>query len=263
MIKLIVSDLDGTLLDEGQKVRPTDQEALRRAADQGVEICLASGRMQEEFTHVMDQTGLTCHGVSQNGSFVHTKDNELLHQQTFSLEMARDIYDTTKAFDLFLMICFEHQLVTPQEHAFSKLIRNRLFAPIDIMSDVRERFSNEWLPCKFSYFGELTVLKELKATLENNARLAPHIDAFISDKDCLDVMPVGVSKGTGLKALVQHLGIQPDEVLCVGDAFNDVSMFEAFPSYSCAMAHSPEGVRTKARYTVGSVAEAVEKGLKG
>ncbi|MFC4076799.1 HAD family hydrolase [Salinithrix halophila] len=255
MIKLVVSDLDGTLLDQGQKIREEDQKALKAAKDRGADICLASGRMQEEFTPVMETLGIPCHGVSQNGSFVRTKRNESLHVSSFPLELTQELHDQTIGWDVFMIVCFENNLFVEEEHPYGEIVRSRLFAPIETLPDIRKRYGREFLPCKFSYFGEMDTIKKLKA--EVDFRFPGQIDTFISDKDCLDIMPAGVSKGHGLQVLVKHLGLQPKEVMCVGDAFNDVSMFDAFPDNSIAMAHAPEGVRKKARCKADSVADAL------
>ncbi|WP_169713662.1 Cof-type HAD-IIB family hydrolase [Paludifilum halophilum] len=258
MIQLIVSDLDGTLLNGGQRIDPEDRKALRQAVQRGTEICLASGRMQEELNQVAEAIGLSVHGISQNGSFVQTRDGRSLLRKTFSLELAREIYDRTAEYDeLFSMVCFEHRLLTPEKRGIADRIMKRLFAPIEVSPEIRQQLGREFLPCKFSFFGDLELIRRMKRDLEE--RYSGEIDLFISDKDCLDVMPVGVSKGNGLQVLVHHLGLGPDEVLCIGDAFNDVSMFEMFPTFSFAMDHSPDGVKKKARMAAGSVAEAVHR----
>ncbi|PTX64803.1 hypothetical protein C8P63_10119 [Melghirimyces profundicolus] len=257
MIRLIVCDLDGTLLDEEKRVSKEDREALEKAVDRGVEICLASGRMQAELDQVAREMGIPAHGVSQNGSFVRTKEGESLHHTVFPLELALEIFDRTRGVDLFSIVCFEHHLWSPEDHAYAGVVRERLFAPVEVVENLRDQLNGGLLPCKFSYFGDLEACKKLKEELDR--RFPGEIDTFISDRDCLDVMPVGVSKGNGLKALIRHLGIGSDEVMCMGDAFNDVSMFRCFPRHSYAMDHAPEGVRREAAHTVPSVAAALDR----
>ncbi|SDC59459.1 hypothetical protein SAMN04488112_1114 [Melghirimyces thermohalophilus] len=257
MIRLVVSDLDGTLLTKEREVAKHDREALQMAVERGADLCLASGRMQVELEHVAEELGIPCHEVSQNGSFVRTKEGEPLHQSAFSPKLTKEIFQKTRDVNLFMMVCFEHDLLSPVDHPYGGVVRERLFAPIQLVDDLPKRFDNGQFPCKFSYFGDLELCQGLKEELDRH--FAGEVDTLISDKDCLDVMPVGVSKGVGLQALTRHLGIQADEVLCLGDAFNDVSMFRHFPRYSCAMAHAPEGVRREASRTVASVADGIHQ----
>ncbi|SMO50956.1 HAD family hydrolase [Melghirimyces algeriensis] len=255
MIEMVVCDLDGTLLDQENRVSKENREALKQAATQGMEICLASGRMQLELDKVSEELDLAVHGVSQNGSFVQTKNGEQLHQSTFSTEVALDLFDQTQESGLFTIVCFEDVLWTPDKHPYFEVVQERMFVPILVMTNIREHLKKK-PPSKFSFLGEMDHCIRLKKALDRY--FSEHIQTFISDKDCLDVVPSGVSKGNGLFVLTQHLGIQPDKVMCFGDAFNDISMFQRFPTYSYAMVHADEAVQNAANDTISSVAEAVK-----
>lgn len=260
MIKLIVTDLDGTLLDEGKRVRETDRQALLRAVQSGTQLCLASGRMQQELEHVMDSIGIPAHGVSQNGAFVRTRDGESLAKHLFPPDLAVAIFEETQAEELFSMVCLEHELVIHRRIGLAETVESRLFAPVRLMPELGSALlRQEVAPCKFSFFGTLEKVRALKERLQGE--FGDEVDLFISDRDCLDVMPKGVSKGRGLTVLAEHLNISAEHILTVGDAFNDVSMFQSFPRYSFAMVHALEGVRSKAAYTAASVEDALEQAM--
>ncbi len=91
MIRLIVSDLDGTLLHNHKAVRPEDRQALQEAKAQGIAVAFASGRMRPEIVSVMEELGITGHAISQNGAYVHTAEGKLIHQSAFERELIADL----------------------------------------------------------------------------------------------------------------------------------------------------------------------------
>ncbi len=253
-MKLLVTDLDGTLLDAGKKVQPRDRKALQEAAANGIEICLASGRMDQELVQVMEEVGGVYHRISQNGAFVFTKDNRLLQSSTFEPKLAKQLLEAALPYDFVSLVCVDQTVYIPKKTEASEQVASRMFAPFVVEPDILRLLDQNLIPCKFSFFGDLDKLKKMQRELKE--KFPGKMETFISDKDCLDLMPLGTSKGAGVRVLIKELGIHPEEVVCVGDAFNDLSMFEVTP-YSFAMAHGPEEVRRSASQVVHSVAEAV------
>ena len=80
----------------------------------------------------------------------------------------------------------------------------------------------------------------------------------MSGKRYVDIMPRGVSKGSALRRLMEHLQIEANEVACIGDSFNDISMFEVTP-HSFTLHHAHPYVKEKANHIVRSVEEAIMK----
>jgi Cof subfamily protein (haloacid dehalogenase superfamily) len=254
MIKLIVSDLDGTLLNHAKKVNPRDREALSLAAAQGIELCLASGRMHIEMTQVMDEIGIAAHSVSQNGALIHLKEGRLLHSKLFDTELAAKLYDIAKPYDLVKLICSgEANYITHATQA-SDEIQARMFQKFIVSEHVQEAITQDLPVCKFSFFGGLELLLEVQREL--NERVGDRLTMYLSDKDCLDIMPLGVSKGDALPILLDSIGLKADEIACIGDSFNDISMFGITP-YSFAMHHGHSDVRKSAAHEVHSVADAL------
>jgi hydroxymethylpyrimidine pyrophosphatase-like HAD family hydrolase len=83
------------------------------------------------------------------------------------------------------------------------------------------------------------------------------LDSFLSSPYCLDIMPKGVNKGSGIQRLADNLGISLSEVACIGDSENDLSMFGDTP-HSFAMDVARQSVKQSATRVVSSVTEAVD-----
>ncbi|WP_239632995.1 HAD family hydrolase [Paenibacillus sp. H1-7] len=259
MIKLIVSDLDGTLLQRGHHIHDKDRAALHRALESGIQLCFASGRMHPEIVHVMEELQLKVHSVSQNGAYVHSSNGKLLQQDTFDTALIRELATVALAMPLVTVMCAPDHYVLTELNERNAHIKDNLLAPLHIMPNAIEAMGSELMCGKITYLGEIEHLLVLQKQLLGT--YGERIDAYISDVDCLDVMPRHVSKGTGLRALQQHLGILPEETVCIGDSFNDVPMFAVTPN-SFAMAHSHPELKAKAAREAASVADAVAWALQ-
>lgn len=258
MIKLIVSDLDGTLLDHTRRINNRDLEAVQTALNEGFELCIASGRMYSEIKIVMQEFSDRYHAVGQNGATVHKKDLKLLASTVFEPEVSSRLLQTTRSFDQFVNFihCTDDSYYLKERTDTAIPYESRILTACTVRGDLEAALKEDEIRCsKLSYFGELVKLNQLKADLNNQFK--GKIETFISDKDCLDVMPLNVSKGIAISLLIKELGLHPNEIACIGDSFNDLSMF-AITEHSFAMSSSHADIRNQAGTVVNSVAEAID-----
>ncbi|AEI39828.1 HAD family hydrolase [Paenibacillus mucilaginosus] len=256
MIKLIVSDLDGTmLLHEERQARTEDIDALKEAAAAGIAVAFASGRMHPEIQAVMEIFGMRTHSISQNGAYVHTQDGQLVQSSAFDTGLIKELAGAAAGTSLLTVLAAPESYVVQEWSEAAEALKPRLMAPLVEMPDLLEKLGDELVCGKLSYMGELAELKRLQEKLL--ARYGEIVDAYISDIDCLDVMPRTTSKGTGLKALLAVLGLTQEEAVCFGDSFNDLPMFAATP-HSFAMGSAHPDVQAKAARTVPFVADALK-----
>ncbi|WP_176560412.1 HAD family hydrolase [Brevibacillus dissolubilis] len=257
MIRLIVTDLDGTLLDTNREIPAHNREAIRKAVEGGIQLGLASGRMHSELTAVMNELGEEAHRISQNGAFVYTKEEKLLDSKAFDPEVSVQLHQITREYDFATMICVDQTVYVEKRSAAVDALQERMFTKFVLEPNVGELIKRqEIVPCKFSLFGNMDSLLQLRDEVEKQP-YSTEVDPVVSDRDCLDLMPKDVSKGNGLRVLLQELGLTTDEVACIGDSFNDVSMFEVTP-HSFAMSHSLPELRAHAKHEVEDVASAIE-----
>lgn len=255
MIKLLVSDLDGTLLTREKTVKKIDQEALKKAKANNIDICLASGRMDNEINSVMNLLGETYHRISQNGAFVRTKDQQEIHTVTFDSETAAFIYENVLSPELLTLVCsFDTQFIQEKSDAATE-IEKFLFFPLQVEKNLISEIGRSIHTSKITIIGRPEDIIEKEKHIHST--LAGKIDAYRSDKSCLDLMPLNINKGRAVEILANALDIHLHEVACIGDSYNDIYMFELTP-YSFAMKHSDDEVKAKAKYTVDSVDEAVQ-----
>lgn len=259
MIKLIVSDVDGTLLHHHETIHPEDVRALREAQRSGITVAFASGRMLPELQGVMTRLDMKLPAVSQNGAYVHTADGELIHSAAFERELIASLAEAADGLPFTTLLAAPDHYVVKRLDDKAERLRRRLFAPLVELPELHERLGRQLVCGKISYMGEIEPLRELGRRLQ--AEYGDAIEVYISDSDCLDVMPRISSKGAGLAALLDHMRLKPEEAVSIGDAFNDLPMFAMTPN-SFAMASSHADVQSKAAFTVHRVADAVAWALE-
>ncbi|MBM7704713.1 Cof-type HAD-IIB family hydrolase [Metabacillus iocasae] len=259
MIKLFVSDLDGTLLNESKAVEQHNIDALKQLREQSIDICLASGRMDNEILKIANDVEDSFHRISQNGAYVMTNENHSLHEKVFEHEVASKLYSLTRLPDKLTIVCSNHTNFVEEKTEIVEQIEKLMFFPIEVEAAMQTEIGVSLAPSKITVLGEdaglLTLQRELAEAFPNE------IDTYISAPKCLDIMPKSISKGNAIQLLIEHLQIKPKEVACIGDSFNDIPMFKLTPN-SFAMSTAPEAVKKEAAHVVDSVSEAIQIVLK-
>lgn len=258
LIKLIVSDLDGTLLQENNTVKSEDADALKQALQEGLQISIATGRMDTEIKEVLKSIGQNFHRISQNGAFASTIDEKSIFSRTFTTETAEEIYKRILDPKFVTIVCSYDTNYTHENNEYVEGVQKRMFHPIIIDPEIGSKF-NEVKPSKITLIGFENDIIEIHKKLSNEFK--DEIDIFISETHVLDIMPKQISKGNAIKKLLEDLTLKPEEMACIGDSFNDIPMFRLTP-YSFVMSTAHDDVKKEAKYVVETVAEAVEMILK-
>jgi Cof subfamily protein (haloacid dehalogenase superfamily) len=254
LIKLIVSDLDGTLLGIDNYIKKEDKHAIQLAVEQGIDLAIASGRMDNEILNVLKQLEQNAHRISQNGASIYTKTNLPLHAATFSPQLAQQIYRQAKELEAIVLVCNENTYFIEETNENTAEIEKRLFYGLYECPNILDSIGKDIHPSKITVLAANEQIIEFEQKITN--QFGNHIDTFISEPNCLDIMPKNISKGNAVRTLMEHLRLQPDEIACFGDAFNDIPMFRLTP-YSFAMSHAHPDVKKEAQYVINSVSEGI------
>lgn len=258
MIKLFVSDLDGTMFHNGQLFEH-DVEALKNLLDQDVILCFASGRLDYEIVEIMEKLEGDFHRISMNGTYIYSNDGEALLDATFHPTVVGKIYDMISPNKFLKYVANNTDYFIEEKTDLVKEIeKNSSMKAIENKS-LKEELGKSITPKKYVVIGEDEDLIELQEELQKE--LPEYITTFISAKNCLDIVPINVSKGSAISILIEKLGIKPNEIACVGDSYNDISMFELTPN-SFSMENADDEVKKHASYIVPSVSEAVNIALQ-
>ena len=221
MIRLVATDVDGTLVLPGGTVPEENRAALREAAARGVGIALATVRVRRTALRIQDQLGIPIHMVCQAGATVHAADGTLLREETIPLELAREIaaFADARGFGVLATVDGEHRRGPGHENALPSDNPAMPEAPTNLsMVDTP--------PTRFMVTGALGVNLLLERFAGAPLRIVRH---WRADGSILDaaVTAAGATKERGLAALCAHLGVDAGEVLAIGDAESDAEMLRA------------------------------------
>ncbi|WP_158633925.1 HAD family hydrolase [Radiobacillus deserti] len=254
MIKLFVSDLDGTLLEEDKQVSEENQTYIKKLTEHGIEFAVATGRSDRDIVKLMEDMNVTGHRVSQNGAFVFNKGNEAIFSGTFDRSLISDIHELIEAeYDFFFVSTATDLYVTKKTEEMRRAEEAHFF-PLVENRDLINLYGKSVFPTKISIVGDTERILELKKKVDN--RFGPDIESYLSDEHCVDILPKGISKASGIDHLLHLYNLKPEEIAVVGDSFNDVPMMQMTPN-SFAMSHARDEVKKHARHIVDHVHEAI------
>lgn len=257
MIKMLVLDLDGTILNFEKEVSPRDIEAIKTIMDHGVQLTIATGRLDHEIEAVLKMMDLEgkANRISQNGAFGYDKDGSHIHSHTFEPTHVKEVFQAAVHEELITTVSTEKDVYVKEESKGLEAMKKRMFRPVIIEPNLADQLGTIIHPSKISLHGANIALKQMQQKIEE--QFGDVLDTFISDPACLDLMPKNISKGAGIEHLLESFDIEPNEIACVGDSFNDLSMF-SLTTHSYAMSQAEPAVKEQASQVVPSVAKAIE-----
>lgn len=263
--KLLVLDVDGTLLNDEREISKRTLAALLKVQQMGVRIVLASGRPTYGLMPLAKTLELGNYGgfvLSYNGcQIIKAQNGEILFERRINPEMLPYLEKKARKNGFAIFTYHDDTLITDSPD--NEYIKNE--ALLNNLKIIREdEFSTaiDFAPCKCMLVSDKEkALIGLEQHWEK--RLAGTLDAFRSEPYFLEVVPCGVNKANTLGALLEHLGVTREEVIAVGDGVCDVTMLQ-LAGMGVAMRHSQDSVKVCADYVTASneedgVALAVEK----
>ncbi len=258
-IRMIAIDVDGTLLPTGGRVvSARNREALRAAVAAGVEIVIATGRRQGFAMPLLEPVGLASETIliSSNGSITRNFAGDLLERSLLPAETARDICGVLRPYGATVM-------TFDREGPGSLVIESfeNLHGRIALWVDSNRSFLTEVIPLENALDGgeepvqamacgtieEMRQACEALAASTRAESIAVHRTQYPKRDLCIvDVLPLGCSKGAALARLAKRRGLEPGQVMAIGDNFNDVEML-TYAGRAAVMANSAPEVLRMAR----------------
>lgn len=251
MIKLIASDLDGTLIPEGtQEIEPGFMEVLEELLDKGYLFYAASGRqyanMYRKFEEFADRIGFVC----ENGALAmeHGRQQYILE---IPWEKARAITEDIMSFPETevclsgVKACYIKPRTKWYERQMTQVLKNDCVffkSPDDIDDQI--------VKIAMYIYDFPANVSRIQNFLER--KYGDYADFVRGGNDWLDMILKDSGKGHALQAVLQKKGLSPDEIMVFGDNQNDISMLELTKN-SYAMAHAKEDVKVHAGHTCVSV----------
>lgn len=286
MIKVIASDMDGTLLGDDHKPAPETLAAVKKACDAGIRFMIATGRNFPGAMAELKDAELVCDYIVGSGAEVRNPQQEVVVTHPISIELCRAIYEEIRDYPLSVTFCtdgYDYKIGTPEEIEESLMLQMQLFfsnqpreelaksetyrrikKSTRSMSDMDELEAAGVPVYKlFLYSEDKAMLDEMNVQLQRNKDIAV-ASSFPTN---LEITDVKAQKGPVLKEYIESLGYTMNEVMVLGDSLNDLSMISMDFGATVAMANADPEVKSAAKYITKSntefgVAYAIEELLK-
>jgi Cof subfamily protein (haloacid dehalogenase superfamily) len=245
--KMIVLDMDDTLLTDDHIISEATKTALMLAQEKGVKVVLASGRPTYAMLDAAKELRLAEYGsfiLSFNGAKItNCQTNEELFSSTLSPETVHQLFDLSQRENIWIHTYMNDEIITQENNPFTEIEGKLTGLPIKTVADFKQTVSSPVV--KVLMVKEENYLKEVEARLQKE--LANDLSVMRSKPYFLEFTELGVTKGTSLAILIEKLGISREEVIAIGDSYNDVAMIE-FAGLGVAMGNAPDDVKQLADY---------------
>ncbi len=268
MYRLMLSDLDETLLTSDHHVPEINREAVRKARKKGLKFVPATGRgyeMTKEILHELEIDDVEGeYIISFNGGMIlETKGFKELYFNGLSYEMVKQIFDFGKNYDVCMEIftpegCF---LFNANQSEIDRKTKQK--ANFKVIDDYDMSFTKDMRIAKIIFQKmDVPYLKDLasKMTHITDGKVA----VSYSSSRYLEFNALGVNKGAALKWLANYLQIPVEQTIAIGDNDNDITMLEQAGlgvAVACAQDHIKKVCQyvTKKDFYEGAVAETIDK----
>lgn len=268
-IRLIATDMDGTLLGHDQNISPANTQALRAAQAAGIAIVICSGRMVEDISFYAKQADLSCWVCGSNGCrLLDSPYGALMEEHCIAPESALACIDGFYGRTLYASAFAQGDILVAQlngadwnwQKAWARESAERGMRMREVdergFRDAASRGINKFILIERENTGALAQAKAALAGVDG-------IDITSSWSDNIEIMPAGINKGSALSALAARLGIPREAVMAIGDHENDREML-TWAGAGVAMGNAIPAIQSIARYVTSDngqdgVAEAIRR----
>lgn len=221
MIRLVVIDLDGTLLNAEHQISDFTKQTLRALQQTGTEVMVATGRHFQDVSRLVQPLEIPVGLITSNGARVHNPAGELLYENHIPQALAEQVLAISENFAVHRNVYQGNAWLVEEENLPLLAIHQASgfeYQQVD--------FAN-WALCdvdKFYFNAEHRKLEPLENALRE--ALDDQLYITFTTEIYLEVMNKGVSKGIALSNLCQQKGLNAEQVMAFGDGLNDVDMLQ-------------------------------------
>lgn len=288
MIKVIASDMDGTLLGESHKLDEETLSAIHKAQAAGIRFMLATGRNYDGAVTALGALDkrLSCDYIVGSGAEIRDPQRKIISRRVMDDKLCEELYGRLKKYPVSVIFCTDgcdYQIGTKEEIEESMIVHLELFYENLTREEImksdsyrnmkeRTRVVRDFSELKragvpvfklFIFSRDEEILGEISKELEPDGRIAV-ASSFPTN---LEINDVKAQKGPVLKEYIESLGYTMDEVMVFGDSLNDYSMLSMDFGATVAMENADPRVKAAAKYVTKSnedhgVAYTIEKLLE-
>jgi Cof subfamily protein (haloacid dehalogenase superfamily) len=273
-LRLIAVDIDGTLLNPQFQISDTDLASLRSADAQGIEVILVTGRRHAFALPIAQQLGFDLWLICSNGAVTRSLSGETFHRDMLPQQTCRDLCGAMQEFRGQTVLTFDKEgrgaIVLEHLQELEGSIRHWLqknMEYIEFVVPIENALTTD--PVQAMFCGPVALMQQALRALDRTGLPITVLRTEYPGRDLsiVDVLNTGCSKGHALERWANHRGITRDQVMAVGDNYNDIEML-AFAGRPFIMENASQELRgrgwTQTRSNAESgVGAAIEHVLHG
>ena len=249
MIKMVVTDIDGTIFSEkglSEKVR----ECLQNLCNKGIYVAIATGRTFGSAKYIAKEIGIKCPLICYQGGLVNSFEGEILDVKYLDSTIAKKIINELRARNIHMNVYVEDQLYVENDNEY---IKNYIgdkgidYFKVDSFDELDFSKLNKVLAINYDEEFINNLIEELREKY-------PEIYVVRSFKYFCEIANKEATKGNAIKFLANKYGIKIEEVMAIGDQNNDIEMVET-AGIGVAMGNGTAEIKKAADYITTSVDE--------
>ncbi|MBO2942599.1 HAD family phosphatase [Paenibacillus sp. F411] len=241
--KLVALDVDGTLLNDNHVMTEQTMQTVMEASRQGIEIVLCTGRGPQNTIPFLEEMGLKGYVISHNGAAtVEVESRKVVHQFALDHHALKPYMEHCRQQGIHFDINTPFGMYVDQVEALAGPVRYMYEKYLMMPSNLPAWEELDGPVVKFTAFGES---KDMDALFQAWSQWTPVYNMLRSGEYFIDLMQEEASKGNALKLLAEQRGYKREEILAIGNYYNDVTML-SYAGLGIAMDNSPVDVKAAA-----------------
>lgn len=228
MIKMVVCDMDGTLLNSDLQISKENLDAINALREKGIRFCIATGRPEQLVKEYIGPLQMEDPMILYNGSVIgHPFKKNRLYEMTLKKDDIQSIIEYCEENEITYMLYTQDRIISKPNYRVDFFEeRNKLLSKKNqcVFEDIQD--IEEILKYNISKILLIESNQEKYEKTKTMVSQYSQLEIVASQKGFIDINPEGASKGNALQILANHFGYTLDEVVVFGDQDNDASMLE-------------------------------------
>jgi Cof subfamily protein (haloacid dehalogenase superfamily) len=248
MIKMVATDIDGTILGESFQFSPVVVECVKKMTAQGIRVVLVTGRMHIAALKLAQKLQLTTPIVSYQGGLIKEQDGKTLYEKTLDPHRAKEVIQWAKENDVHINLYLDDVLYVENDDIAIKRYTGERFIPYKVCSfdDLEIKNVNKILAIDFNDAERVTGwVNVLKTKM-------PELYIVKSTPYFCEISNIEAKKSCAVEFLQKYWGLSKDEILCIGDQNNDIELLKS-GGIAVAMGNATEELKSVVDYVTDSI----------
>ncbi|VYU39001.1 Cof-type HAD-IIB family hydrolase [Clostridium tertium] len=270
--KMVCIDMDGTLLGKGRKISDESKRVIKILHDKGIEVVVTTGRIYNNAAYYSHLLGVKSPVIAANGAIVRDKyTNKIIYENPIKTETCIKLVETLESLGLLFHFYTSDEIycgnyitkLATKLYMTKQIGHDNLKIHYNVINNL-ERWKEFFARKNGKITKSIAFSLEPEKLLELRNKLNEFDDVvcFGSGSRSLEINNRGVSKGRAVKALADYYGFKREEIVCIGDNENDISMIE-YAGLGVAMGNAIDRVKELADFVTDTNKEdGVAKALK-